>query len=40
MKTLKLMNQDIQFIKVMSVYFYVIVGSAGMLIGLVIGVNN
>ena len=40
MKTLKLMNQDIQFIKVMSVYAYVIIGCAGMLIGIVIGVNN
>ncbi len=40
MKTLKLMNKDIDFIKVMSVYLYVIIGSAGMLVGIVIGVNN
>ena len=40
MKTLKLMNQDIDFIKTMSIYFYVIIGSAGMLLGLVIGLNN
>lgn len=40
MKTLKAMNQDIQFIKVMSVYGYVIFSASAMLVGLVIGVNN
>jgi hypothetical protein len=34
------MNQDIDFIKVMSVYLYVIIGASAMLIGLVIGLNN
>ena len=41
MKTLineiKSANQDISFVKVMSVYAYLIIGSASMLIGLVIG---
>lgn len=37
---IKIANQDIEFIKVMSVYGYLIIGASAMLVGLVIGVNN
>ena len=40
MKTIKAMNNDIQFVKVMSVYGYVIFSSIAMLVGLVIGLRN
>lgn len=39
-KEVALMNQDIEFIKVMSVYGYIIIGAGAMLVGLVIGMNN
>jgi len=34
------MNNDIQFVKVMSVYGYVIFSASAMLVGLVIGLRN
>jgi hypothetical protein len=39
-KEIALMNQDIEFIKVVSVYGYVIFSASAMLVGLVIGLNN
>jgi len=37
---IKYANNDLTFVKVASVYLYVIIGAGAMLIGLVIGVNN
>ena len=39
-KEVALMNQDIEFVKVMSVYGYVIFSASAMLVGLMIGLSN
>ena len=37
---IKIANQDISFVKTVSVYLYLIIGSSAMLVGLFIGVHN
>lgn len=39
-ENIKEMNNDITFVKVTSVYLYVIIGAGAMLVGLVIGLHN
>lgn len=37
---IKAMHNDVEFVRVISVYGYVIIGATSMLIGLVIGSNS
>lgn len=37
---IQIMNQDISFVKTMSIYGYVVIGASAMLVGLLIGVNS